>query len=151
VRVPDGEPAVGPLDQQQLGAGPPGCGARAQDHQVALVPGAGVIAHRVRHDLGNLAAWQPRIPITSKVAAQRGQHLARFDDRVRAAEQPADELPAQGRVDLADGRGVKQLEPAPIGTGLSFRARGWPNTRSTAAPTVPGGPRTTRSSGWPPT
>jgi hypothetical protein len=123
VRVPDGEPAVGPLDQQQLGAGPPGGGglrrqltpsrqvvggvvaqrvavgqrrgeplaqrrrlhhlqpdpadranpaagqvpaghpgvrrARAQDHQVALMPGTGVIAHRVRHDLGDLAAGQP--------------------------------------------------------------------------------------------
>src|SRR5271169_5001573 len=36
-----------------------------------------------------------------------------------------------------------------MGTGPPSHAPGWPDTRSTATPMATGGPRTTRSSGWP--
>ena len=192
VRVTDGEPAVGPLDQQQLRAGSSGrrglrwqlapagqvvrgvvaqrvavgqrrgdpLGRRrglhhlqpdppypspgqvparhpgvrragAQDHQVALVPGAGVVAHRVRRDLGDLPPGKPLIPalpfttgpLTTgrEVAAQRGQHLAGLDDRVGPAEQAAGELAAQRRVHRADGRRVQQLELPPVRVGQRRR------------------------------
>ncbi len=41
--------------------------ARAQDHQVALVPGTGVIAYRVRRDLGDLP---PGMPLVSALPCQ---------------------------------------------------------------------------------
>jgi hypothetical protein len=85
-------------------------GAGTQDHQVALVPGAGVIAHRVRHDLGDLPPRKPLVtalPLTTgpfttgcQVAAQRGQHLTRLDDRVGPAEQAAGELWLPADLDL---------------------------------------------------
>jgi len=186
VRVTDGEPAVGPLDQQQLSAGSSGrrglrrqlapagqvvrgvvaqrvavgqrrgdrLGQRglhhlqpdppypapgqvparhpgvrragAQDHQVALVPGPGVVAHRVRRDLGDLPPGKPLVsalPFTTgrEVAAQRRQHLARLDDRVGPAEQAAGELAAQRRVHRADGRRVQQLELPPVRVGQRRR------------------------------
>ena len=64
-----------------------------------------------------VAAAAPR----GQVAAQRGQHLARLDDRVAPAQQAARELTAQRRVDGADRGRVEQLEPAPVRVGQRRR------------------------------
>jgi len=79
--------------------------------------GAGVVAHRVRRDLGDLPPGQPLVSVSGQVAAQRGQHLTRLDDRVGPAEQAVGELAAQRRVHRADGRRVQQLELPPVRVG----------------------------------
>ena len=85
------------------------------------MPGAGVIAHGVRHDLGDLAPGQPVITGPGQITAQRGQRQARFHDRVGAAEQAAGQFAAQRRVDGPHGAGVEQLEAAPVRVGQRGR------------------------------
>ncbi len=91
--------------------------ARADDHQVAVMPGAGVIAHGARCDIRRLTSGAPVIARAGQVGAQRGQRQPGLDDRVGPAQQAAGDLAAQGRVDLPDGGRVEQLEAAPDGVG----------------------------------
>ena len=112
-----------PLVAGQVRAGHAGMRrAGAQHDQVAPVPLAGVVAHRVRGDLGRLAARPPAVaggPARpgQQVLADGGQGEARLDHGVPAAAQPPGELAAQRRVDLA-GRGcVEELVTADRGVG----------------------------------
>ena len=86
------------------------------------MPGAGVIAHRVRCNLCRLTSGPPVIARAGQIGAQRGQRQPGLDDRVGPAQQTAGDLAAQRRVDLPDGGRVEQLEAAPdrVGPGGCF-------------------------------
>ena len=110
------------------------------------MPGAGVIAYRVRRDLGDLPSGTPLVPVAGEIAAQRREDLPGLDDRVEAAVQPAGEVAAQRRVDRADGRRVEQLEPAPLRVGqrcglleqAELRVRGGQRERARGPEAEPG-------------
>jgi hypothetical protein len=101
---------------RQVPAGHPGVWRPgAQDHQVTVVPGAGVIAHRVRRDLGDLAPGQPLVAAAGP-RASRGSRAARAAPAAarrsrRAGRAAAGELAAQRRVDGRTAPGSSSSNP----------------------------------------
>jgi len=66
VRVPDGEPAVGPLDQQQLGAGPAGGGGLCRQQVPAPLTLAAAEAGLLTAQQEVFANPSPVIPVTNE-------------------------------------------------------------------------------------